>query len=176
MIMLTRLLQATFLVSSIVVHPIAVAADEAKAMLVPHELTLAIKRHQSAFNAFIRGDAKLWKEHCSRQDDVTIIGAWGGFEKGWVAQVEKRYEWAADRFKGAEGEAVFENISLVVTPELAYSVDIERARVRLSSRDDFVPMALRSTTIYRLEDGSWKMTHRHADALVDIQGVDSVRR
>ena len=40
MIMLTRLLQATFLVSSIVVHPFAVAADEAKAMLVPHELTL----------------------------------------------------------------------------------------------------------------------------------------
>ena len=50
---------------------------------------------------------------------MTIIGAWGGFEKGWDAQVEKA---AAARFKGAEGQATFENVSLVVTPELAYSV------------------------------------------------------
>jgi ketosteroid isomerase-like protein len=144
-------------------------------MTIPNELTLAIKRHQAAFNAFLGGDPRLWKEHCSKHDDVTIIGAWGGFEKGWAAQVEARYEWAASRFRGIEGEATFETISLIVTSELAYSVDIERARVRLAGRDEVVPMVLRSTTIYRLEDGAWRMTHRHADPLIDIQGVASVR-
>jgi hypothetical protein len=151
-------------------------ADEAKTMTIPDELKLAIQRHQAAFNAFLNGDPKLWKEHCSQQDDVTIIGAWGGFERGWAAQVAQRYDWAASRFKGIEGEAVFENITLVVAPEMAYSVDIERARVRLAGRDDVVPMALRSTTIYRLENGTWRMTHRHADPLIDVQSVDSVRK
>jgi hypothetical protein len=45
--------------------------------------------------------------------------AWGGHEKGWAEQVAKRYDWAASRFKGAEGPIEFENISLVVTPGLA---------------------------------------------------------
>jgi hypothetical protein len=71
----------------------------------------------------------------------------------------------------AESEAVFENIFLVVTPELAYSVDIERASGRLAGRDDVVLMVLRSTTIYRLENGTWRMTQRHADALIDVQSV-----
>ena len=87
-------------------------------------------------------------------------------------QVEKRYEWAAARFEG--GEVHFEDISLVVTPELAYSVAIERSQVRLAGIEGVVPMALRVTTIYRLEDGHWKMVHRHADPLLTTQGAASV--
>lgn len=176
MIMPAKVLWTSYLASSMVLSSLLSISAEAKTMMIPDDLKVAIAQHHVAFNAFLKGEPRLWKEHCSQRDDVTIIGAWGGFEKGWAAQVEKRYEWAAARFKGTEGDATFENISLVVTPELAYSVDIERARVRLAGRDDFVPMVLRSTTIYRFENGTWRMTHRHADPLIDIQGVDSVRK
>jgi hypothetical protein len=64
--------------------------------------------------------------------------------------------WAASRFKCADGHVQVENISLIATPELAYSVDIERSRVRLAGTEQFVPMALRVTTIYRPENGEWK--------------------
>ena len=104
---------------------------------VPEALKQAIEQHHSATNEFLKGNVLPWKETCSHRDDVTIIGGWGGYEHGWIDQVEKRYEWAAARFAG--GEVHFENISLVVTPELAYSVDIERSHARLSSEKTSFP-------------------------------------
>jgi ketosteroid isomerase-like protein len=139
---------------------------------IPEALKQAIVQHHSATNEFLKGNVLPWKEMCSHRDDVTIIGGWGGYERGWIEQVEKRYEWAAARFEG--GEVHFENISLVVAPELAYSVDIERSNVRLSGKEGVVPMTLRVTTIYRLEDKQWKVVHRHADPLLTLQGAASV--
>ena len=149
-------------------------ADSKELSTIPPALARAIAQHRDAWNEFAKGNAEPWKLHCSHRDDVTIIGAWGGFEKGWAAQVEKRYEWAAGRFKGSEGSVELENISLVVTAELAYSVDIERARVRVAGKDDLAAMALRVTTIFRLEDDDWKMVHRHADPLLGLQTPQSV--
>jgi ketosteroid isomerase-like protein len=149
-------------------------ADSQELSAIPDTLARAIAVHRDAWNEFAKGNAGPWKQHCSHRDDVTIVGAWGGFEKGWAAQVEKRYEWAAGRFKGSEGSVELENISLVVTAELAYSVDIERARVRVAGKDHLAAMALRVTTIFRLEDGDWKMVHRHADPLLGLQTPQSV--
>ena len=143
-------------------------------MSVPDSLRRAVEQHHAAANQFIKGNVGLWKDHCSHLDDVTIIGGWGGFEKGWKAEVERRYEWAAARFKGAEGKVEIENISFVATDGMAYSVDIERSQVQLAGNDTISAMALRVTTIYRSENGGWKMVHRHADPLLDVQRPESV--
>ena len=145
-----------------------------KNVAIPEALARAIALHRNALNEFVKSNAAPWKQHCSHRDDVTIVGAWGGFEKGWAAQVEKRYNWAAGRFMGSERGVELENISLVVTPELAYSVDIERARVQVTGKDHLAAMELRVTTIFRLEDGDWKMVHRHADPLLGLQTPQSV--
>jgi hypothetical protein len=58
---------------------------------VPQGLSRAIEQHQLAVDGFVNGDARLWKELCSKQNDVTIIGGWGGYERGWE-QVGTRYE------------------------------------------------------------------------------------
>ena len=141
---------------------------------IPQALARTIALHREALSEFVKGNTAPWKQHCSQQDDVTIVGAWGGFEKGWAAQVEKRYVWAARRFLGSGRGVELENISLVVTAELAYSIDIERACVRVAGKEHLAAMALRVTTIFRLEDGDWKMVHRHADPLLGLQTPQSV--
>jgi ketosteroid isomerase-like protein len=126
-----------------------------------------IAKYRLAQEAFEKGNPQPFKDICSHADDVTIMGGFGGYEKGWSAQVEKRYDWASARFGGREVERHdVENISLIVTPELAYSVDIERTAFRSGDLKE-VPMTLRVTSIFRLENGEWKLVHRHADPLID---------
>jgi len=131
------------------------------------ELHQTIANYRLAQKEFLKGNPQPFKDICSHADDATIMGGFGGYEKGWSAQVEKRYDWASARFAAEEGEQQVENVSLVITPELAYSVDIERTKVRLANAQGFRSMALRVTSIFRLEDGDWKLVHRHADPLVD---------
>jgi ketosteroid isomerase-like protein len=136
------------------------------------DIQQTIAKYRLAQEEFEKGNPQPFKDICSHADDVTILGGFGGFEKGWNAQVEKRYDWASARFKGGESQRHdVENISLVVTPELAYSVDIERTRFRAANAQEARSMALRVTSIFRLEDGDWKLVHRHADPLVERQGI-----
>ncbi|MGB2595484.1 MAG: nuclear transport factor 2 family protein [Pseudolabrys sp.] len=136
----------------------------------------AIEQYHQAQKEFVRGNPQPLKAQCSHADDVTIIGGWGGIEKGWSAQVEKRYDWASARFATDDDERRVENISTVVTPEMAYTVDIERTKIRLSGTQEVRPMALRVTSIFRQEDGQWKLVHRHADPLVEVQPAASIVR
>ena len=85
---------------------------------------------------------------CSHRDDVTIVGGWGGYERGWTEQVEKRYEWAAARFGGAAKFTL--KIFPWSSPGKFVAGHIERSHVRLSGKEGVVPMALRVTTIYSL--------------------------
>jgi hypothetical protein len=59
--------------------------------MIPAALKRAIAQQHSALNEFVKGNVAPWNQICSQADDATIIGGWGGFEKGWSAQVEKRY-------------------------------------------------------------------------------------
>jgi ketosteroid isomerase-like protein len=139
-------------------------------MAATADVQKAIGQYRLAQKEFVKGNPGPFKEVCSHANDVTIMGGWGGFEKGWFDQVERRYDWASARFAtGGDDERTIENISLVVTPEMAYSVDIERTKIRLANSPEARSMALRVTTIFRLEDGNWKVIHRHADHLVDVQ-------
>lgn len=59
---------------------------------------------------------------------------------------------------------------------MAYSVDIERTKIRLAGTQEVRPMALRATSIFRREDGKWKLVHRYADPLVEVQPATSIVR
>ena len=74
-------------------------------------------------------------------------------------------DWAAARWRG--GHTDFAPLALDVSGDLAYSVWIEQGDARLEGLDEFRPIALRVTHIYRREEHTWKIIHRHADALID---------
>ena len=124
---------------------------------------------------FMNGDPGPWFGNASRRDDVMVMGAWGGYEKGWQA-VEARYHWAGARFRDSGAALEVEYLTAFESGDLAVTTAIERAEVRLEGRPATAPMALRVTHVFRREDGGWKLVFRHADPLVVRTAPDAVLR
>ena len=60
-----------------------------------------------------------------------------------------------------------EPLAMCASGNLAFSVWIERSEARVVGRDDYAPLALRVTHIFRRESGGWKIIHRHGDAVTE---------
>jgi ketosteroid isomerase-like protein len=120
---------------------------------------------EKATNRFINGDPSLWKQICSKSNDATIMGGFGGYEKSWD-QVGPRYDWAASQFKESDAKLSVEYISTVVSGDLAYILVIERSVIQTVNAEQKTQQALRCTQIFRKENGQWKLLHRHADPLM----------
>jgi ketosteroid isomerase-like protein len=129
-------------------------------------LRLFLAQFEEGISRFINGDPTLWKQNASRREDVTIMGAWGGYEKGW-SEAGPRYDWAASRFRESGAKVRVEYLSSDVSGDLAYTVAIERSEVRLSDQDKPATMALRVTHVLKKENGAWKLVHRHADPITE---------
>ena len=71
---------------------------------------------------------------------------------------------AADNYRN--GEVVgFDNMATVVDCGLAYTVEIESYRAKVGRAREMTPVAVRVTTIFRRDNGTWKVAHRHADPI-----------
>jgi ketosteroid isomerase-like protein len=135
------------------------------------DLAQTIEEYHRALDLFATGEPAT-KKLFSRRDDVTLANPLGPPVRGWN-QVEKVMEHAAAQLR--EGEPIrFERISEYTTTDLAYTVWIERSRMKVGGADELVPTALRVTTIFRLEDGEWRIVHRHADPITSPRPVESV--
>ena len=136
------------------------------------ELDQLIEEQHVALDAFVKGNdeplAKLW----SRADDVTLGNPFGPFARG-SGRVAETLKAAAAFY--ADGEATgFELLSKHVTADLAYIVEVERFTAKFVGRDDFAPLSLRCTSIFRREDGRWRIVHRHADPITTARTPESV--
>ena len=120
---------------------------------------------EAGIRAFINGNPARWKQDASQREDVTIMGAWGAYEKGW-REASPRYDWAAARFRESGATVDVEYIASGLSGDLAYTVAIERSLVHLADSEKSAQMALRVTHIFRREDGAWRLVHRHADPLI----------
>lgn len=123
----------------------------------------AILRTRQGNLQFQSGDPGLVKDVFSHAGDVVIMGAWGGYERGWD-QVEPRLDWAAKRFRGSRNQS-FERLAAGNNVDFGYEIFLEKADVRLVGSDTYNPMALRVTHLYRRESDQWKLIQRHADFL-----------
>ncbi len=132
-----------------------------------------IEQFQLSMDGFLKGDPEPTKRVFSHRDDVTLANPFVGLPATGWEQVAKTIEHAASQFRDGENVG-FEILAKYVTPELAYVVEIERSKLKVGAREDFAPSALRVTMIFRPEDGTWKVVHRHADPITTPQPVDSV--
>jgi ketosteroid isomerase-like protein len=131
-----------------------------------------IEQYQLALGEFVKGNPEPVQELYSYRDDVTLANPLGPPARGWE-QVAATIERAASQFRDGEMVA-FETVAKYVTPELAYTVWIERQEAKFGGREDVAPIALRVTMIFRPEDGAWKIVHRHADPITTARPVESV--
>lgn len=141
-------------------------------MTAVDDLDVVIEQYHRAAADFIKGDPEPYKRLFSQRNDVTLGNPFGPVGRGWkdVAGIMDR---AASQY--TDGEITrFENIAKYTTPELAYIVEVERFRTKIAGREALSPVALRTTSIFRREDGTWKIVHRHADSITTARPAESV--
>jgi ketosteroid isomerase-like protein len=131
-----------------------------------------LEQYQLALDELMRGSPDGYKRVFSHQDDVTLANPFGPPVRGWD-EVAKTLERAASHYRDGETTG-FENVAKYITPELAYTVEMERMQAKVGGSEDIVQITARVTTIFRPEEGTWKVVHRHADPITTPQPAESV--
>jgi ketosteroid isomerase-like protein len=116
-----------------------------------------------ADTALHNGDAGPRMVIWSQSDPVTVFGALLT-KSGW-ADIAPAFEWLASRFSNCE-EFQYEVIAAGASGDLAYIAGIEHTTAAVGGSEPQA-YALRVTTVFRREDGKWKVVHRHADPVPD---------
>jgi ketosteroid isomerase-like protein len=131
-----------------------------------------IEQYYRAQREFLRGNPEPVKDLFSQRDDVTLANPYGPPVRGFD-EVAKTIEHAASL--RSDGTFVgWQIVAKYATAELAYVVQIEQAEAKIGAREEITPLAVRSTMIFRPEDGEWKVVHRHADPITTPQPPESV--
>jgi hypothetical protein len=58
-----------------------------------------------------------------------------------------------------------ELIEKYVADSMACVVEVESGEARVAGSAEMTNISVRVTSLFRLEDGNWKLVHRHADPL-----------
>jgi hypothetical protein len=128
-----------------------------------------LKRYEAANTAFVNGDPGPWLGITAQKDPASIFGGFGGLGEAGRAEVHQRYLLAATAFRPSDAEVDFEYLVKDVRGKLAYTVAIETADVLYAGRTERHHQVLRSTMIFRFEHGAWRIVHRHADTMIDLE-------
>ncbi len=128
-----------------------------------------LQRYEAANTAFVNGDPSPWLSITAEKDPASIFGGFGGLGEAGVADVNQRYLLAAGAFRPSGADVDFEYLVKDVRGKLAYTVAIERAHVLYAGHTERQPQVLRATMIFRFEKGAWKIVHRHADTMINLE-------
>jgi ketosteroid isomerase-like protein len=140
-------------------------------MLAP-DLTTLIEQQHLALHAFAKGDPEPLKNLYSRRDDVIIANPFGPPARGWE-KASETMERAATNYR--DGEAIgFQRVAEYATADLGYVMEIERFRSKVGGGDKLMSFALRVTTIFRREEGAWRIILRHADPITSARPPASI--
>jgi ketosteroid isomerase-like protein len=134
------------------------------------EATMA--RYRDAETALHNGDAAPRKAMWSRTVPVTLLGAaFSG--TGWEA-IEPIFDRLQASFSNCTS-CDHEVIAAGASGDLAYIVAFERTTASVNGSPS-LPYTLRATTVFRREDGEWKIVHRHADPVASGNAEELVER
>jgi ketosteroid isomerase-like protein len=140
--------------------------DEATAFL-DH----VIPRLRDEVVALENGDVRPRKDLWSHHDPVTLFGA-EAWASGWE-QVEPIFDRLAQSFSQGQS-CTYDVLGAGVSGDLGCVVAIERS-VAGTNGSPPQSFTLRVTTIFRREQGDWKVIHRHGDPY-DITSREALNR
>jgi ketosteroid isomerase-like protein len=111
--------------------------------------------------ALHNGDAAPRIAMWSPNEPVTLFGA-AVTRSGW-ADVRATFEWLGSSFSDCTSYRN-EVIAAGASGDLAYIVAFEHTTAAVNGAPP-QPYMLRVTTVFRREDGKWRIVHRHGDSL-----------
>lgn len=134
------------------------------------ETTMA--RYRDAETALHNGDAAPRKAMWARTDPVTLLGA-ALSATGWeeIEPILDRLQASFSKCTSSEHEVIAAGAS----GDLAYIVAFEHTTASVDGSPS-LPYTLRATTVFRREDGEWKVVHRHADPVASENAAELVQR
>jgi len=108
------------------------------------------------YDAFNNRDMDKMSKNWAQTDEIAMDNPLGGIKRGWD-EIKAAYEHI---FNGpAKVYVEFYDYTIHETREMFYAVGRERGEFRIG--DIVVPLAIRTSRIFRLIDGQWKQVHHH---------------
>jgi ketosteroid isomerase-like protein len=132
----------------------------------------AIEQSHRALVEIANGNAEPFRALYSQRDDVTLGNPFGPFARGPTEVAETLARAAANYRDGRARD--FERIAKYETADLAYIVEVERYEAKVGGSSGPSQVSLRVTSIFRRENGSWRLVHRHADPITGPRPAESV--
>jgi ketosteroid isomerase-like protein len=129
-------------------------------VMVLAELERAAHGFYIALASLLAGDVDPMLEIWSHADDVTYLGPFGELLVGWGPIRDALAAQAAQHLGGVVEP---EELHFVASPTLGVVVGYERGANEIDGAA--VPVDIRATSVYRLEDGHWLMIGHHTDRL-----------
>ena len=138
----------------------------ATAARVAHESFDAfLARREAASLDYINGQSEPLLALSTHADPATFFPPSGERVQG-AKQVNASNQHGAQAFAaGSSGR--FEVMQASASGGLAFWTGVQHAKVRMAGKPEPIAMQLRTTEIFRVEDGEWKLIHRHADTAKD---------
>jgi ketosteroid isomerase-like protein len=121
-------------------------------------------RLRDAETALHNGDPAPRLAIWSTREPVSVLGA----ARSAVGQeaVRALFHSLGEAFSNCTSH-VYEIVAADVVGDVAYTAGYERTEASINGEPR--QYVLRSTQVYRHEDGEWKVAHRHADAATDSE-------
>ena len=131
-----------------------------------------VEKYHRALGEVGTGKMQHFLDMFSTEDDVSLANPGDAAVRGYN-KVIKTAQSSVSKLTRAES-IDFENLVTFVNCDFAYIVENERYQSKPGNTQDPGLMTQRATTIFRLENGGWKVVHRHADSLASIRPVETM--
>jgi ketosteroid isomerase-like protein len=122
-----------------------------------------LKARERASAAYIEGNIAPLAAITSHNDHLSFMPPSGVLVTGAEAVTRAHAEGAKQFRKGSRGR--FEIIQSGSGGDLGFWTGLHHAEMSIQGQDRPVPMVLRTTEVFRCENGDWKLVHRQADFL-----------
>lgn len=151
-----------------IAHKIATSGDKTEAASTPEQaLRAANSQLYVAINLVLAGNPDMIDNVWSQKDDVTNFGPFGGRIAGWKA-VDAQFKKEAAMKMG--GTVVCEDLTVTVGADMGFTTCVEVGNhLNLNGKPEQV--RFRSTNVFRLEKGEWKLVHHHTDPAPVMQAA-----
>ncbi len=108
------------------------------------------------YHAFNQRDIMAMSENWAQSDDIAMDNPVGGIKRGWD-EIKPVYE----KIFASRAQVFVEyyDYTIHTSTDMFYTVGRERGHFRLEGNE--VPLAIRTTRIFRKIGGSWKQVHHH---------------